>query len=79
MSARRPSVLAFLRDFALSLPAFHVQRQRVIVDGALVPVQTDALRPDGPLARMTVQEPRVASRARVPGVRHRGLHGPAAA
>ena len=57
MSTHRPSVFAFLRDFALSLPAFHVRKQRVIVNGDLVWVSADALRPDGPLGALLLQPP----------------------
>jgi len=48
MIARNPAVLAFLRDLALSLPAFYVRKQRAIVDGNFVPVPADALRPKAP-------------------------------
>lgn len=44
MSQRRVPILTFLRDLALSLPAFYERRQRVIMNGDFVPVPGDALR-----------------------------------
>jgi hypothetical protein len=42
-----------MRDFALSLPAFHLRRHRVILKGEFVPVPASVVRPIGPLDRLT--------------------------
>jgi hypothetical protein len=50
MSTPRPPLLAFLRDFALALPAFHLRRHRMIMGGEFVAIPADAVRPESPLA-----------------------------
>ena len=44
MSPRRAPLLTFLRDLALSLPAFYERKQRALVTGDFVPVPGDDLR-----------------------------------
>jgi hypothetical protein len=50
MSPHKPPLLAFLRDFALSMPAFHLRRHQAIVGAEFVAIPVDALRPESPLA-----------------------------
>lgn len=45
MNPRRAPILTFLRDLALSLPAFYERKQRALVNGDFVPVPVDGLRP----------------------------------